>query len=124
MTGRTTTPAVITGMIVGSRKRQNRIEQARFLQPKKNRIGAQFRAEAAIAELVVRLPRSFFTIRVANLRFLVSAALEDAQHISGLRNFPAIKRIQFWNYAFGASFLCGRLWKCPDGLRQAVAIVT
>src|SRR5579859_3010230 len=53
----------------------------------------------------------------------MSTALENAEDISRLRNFPAVERIQFWNHAFSASFLCGRFWKSLDGLRQALAIV-
>ena len=55
--GRTTAGAVVSGMIVGAGQGKHRIEQARFLQAEKNRVGAQFRAEAAIAELVVGLAR-------------------------------------------------------------------
>jgi len=36
-------------MIVRAGQRHHRIDEARFLQAKKNRIGAEFRAEAAVA---------------------------------------------------------------------------
>ena len=52
--------AVVAGLIVGAGERQQRIEQARLLQSQKNRIGAQFGAEAALAQLDLRLARLFF----------------------------------------------------------------
>ena len=55
--------AIVAGMIVGAGQRHDRIEQARFLQAEENGIGAQFRAEAAVAELGRRacrdLPRDW-----------------------------------------------------------------
>ena len=47
--------AIVAGMVVGAGQGHDGIEQARFLQAEENGIGAQFGAEAAIAELVVGL---------------------------------------------------------------------
>ena len=90
VTGRTATGAIFAGMIVGTGKREDRVEQARFLQAEKDGIGAEFAAEAAIAELVIGLAGIFFARGIADLRFLATAALEHAENIAGLRNLPAI----------------------------------
>ena len=51
-------------------------------------------AEAALAEFDLWLARVFFEAGVADLRLLTAAAFEDAQHVAGLRNFPALQRIE------------------------------
>src|SRR5260370_3558078 len=123
MTRRASAAAIVAGMIVRAGKRQDGVEQSRFLQAEENRIGAQLSAEAAVAELVVRFAGIFLSIGIANLRLFATAAFEQAKDVAGLRSFPAKERIEFGNHAFRASLLEGRLWRCLDRLRQAVAIV-
>jgi hypothetical protein len=89
-------------MIVRAGKRHGGIEKARFLQAKENGIGAKFGPEAAIAKFVVRLARIFFTIGIADFGFFLSAAFEHAENVAGLRDFPAIERVEFGDNAFGA----------------------
>src|ERR1700688_1526711 len=116
--------AVIAGMIVGSRKRHDRIEKARFLQAEKYRIGTQLSAKSAIAQFVFGLAGIFFGDGIANLAFLAAAAFEHPQHIAGLRGFPAIKWIKLRKHAL-RSRLFGR-WR-GDSLYRfglAVAVVT
>src|SRR5260370_8193724 len=124
MTRRASAAAIVAGMIVRAGKRQDGVEQSRFLQAEENRIGAQLSAEAAVAELVVRFAGIFFAIGIANLRLFAPAAFEHAKDVAGLRSFPAKERIEVGNHAFRASLLEGRLWRCLDRLRQAVAIVS
>ena len=50
--------AIIAGLIVRARQREHRIHQARLLQAKKNRIGAQLRPEAAAARACRRAGRA------------------------------------------------------------------
>ena len=106
MAGRAAAVAIIAGMIVGAGQRKDRIEQARLLQAEKDRIGAQLGAEAAIAQLDVGPPGIFFRIGIADLGALSPAALEDAQNIAGLRNFPAAQRIQVRQHALGRVSSC------------------
>ena len=61
---------VIARMIVGAWQGKDRIEQAGFLEAEENRVGAQFGAEAAIAELVVGLAGIFFAIGITEFGFL------------------------------------------------------
>src|SRR6266704_3321503 len=84
MTRRAAAPAIIAGMIVRARKREDRIEQSSLLQAKKNGIRAKFRAKAAVAEFVVGLAGIFGAIGIADLSFLAAAAFENAQNISRL----------------------------------------
>src|SRR6266567_963170 len=101
MASRAATPTIVAGMVVGAGERHDGIEQACFLQAEKNRIGAQPGAKAAFTQLVVRLAGIFFAIGIADLGFLAPAAFEHAQHIPGLGSFPAKKRLEFGNHAFG-----------------------
>src|SRR5712691_11060263 len=110
-------------MIVRAGERKNRIEQSRFLQAKKYRIRAQLGSKTSFAELVIGLARLFFAIRIADLRFLAPASLEDPQHIAGLRGFPTQKWIELRKDSFGARFFRCRLRRSLDRLRLAVAIV-
>ena len=87
-------------MIVGAGQRQDGIQQARLLQAEKYRIGAQLGAESAIAQLHVGTAGIFFGIGNADFGALSPAALEHAQNIAGLRNFPARQRIQVRKHAF------------------------
>src|SRR5690242_17307136 len=76
--------AKISGMIVGARKGQHRIDQPSLLQAKKNRIRSQPRAEAPVAELVVRLAGFTLASGIPNFGFLAASTLEDPQHVAGL----------------------------------------
>src|SRR4029077_13182499 len=111
MTRRTTTGTMIAGMIVGSRQRHHWIDEPRFLQSQKHRIGTHFRAESALAQLVVWLTWLFIAGRIAELSFFLAAAFEHAQHIARLRNFPAVERIQVRQDSLAARLLRSRRWK-------------
>src|SRR5712664_2170791 len=76
--------AIVAGMIVGPRERQDGVEQASFLEAEKNGIGAQPSPEPAVAEFVVRLAGIFFPIGIADFSFLAAAPLKNAQDIPGL----------------------------------------
>src|SRR3989475_2828314 len=78
------TGAIVAGMIVGARKRQDRVEQASFLQSEKNGICTQSVPKPAVAQLVVRLARIFFAMGIRDLGFLVAAAFEHAKNVAGL----------------------------------------
>ena len=80
-------------MIVGAEKIQSGIEQPRFLQAKKNRIGAVVGAEAARAQALVGLARVFFLVGQSDFRPTPAAALKHAQNISRLRDLPTRDRI-------------------------------
>ncbi|OLE86614.1 MAG: hypothetical protein AUG07_02415 [Acidobacteria bacterium 13_1_20CM_2_60_10] len=71
-------------MIVGARKRQDRVEQASFLQSEKNGICTQSGPKPAVAQLVVRLARIFFAMGIRDLGFLVAAPFEHAKHVARL----------------------------------------
>ncbi len=81
--------AVVAGLIVGAGKRQQRIEQASLLQSQKDRIGAQFGAEAALAQFDLRLARLFFEAWIPYFRLFLAAALEDAQARCRAAKFPS-----------------------------------
>ena len=66
--------AIVTGMIVRTGKRHDGVEQACFLEAKKNGIGAQFGAETAFTKLVVRLAGIIFAIGITNFAFLAASA--------------------------------------------------
>ena len=124
MASRATAGAVVSGMIIGAGQGKDGIEQARFLQAEKNRIGAQFRAEAAIAEFVVGLARMLLACGIADFGLLAAASFEHAQKVARLRSFPAIKRREF-----GKNPLKARLFRCGwrnrlDRLSDACAVVT
>src|SRR5271166_4279798 len=110
-------------MIVGARQGHDGIKEARFLKTEKNGIGAVFRAEAAATELIVGLAGIVFATRIAELGLFAAAALEDAQDIAGLGDFPAIQWFKFGDDALGARFFGQRRRIRFDGLRFAVAIV-
>src|SRR5712692_4746283 len=55
MTSRAAAAAIVARMIIGARKRHDRVEQTCLLQAEENRIGAKLRAEAAFTQLVVWL---------------------------------------------------------------------
>src|SRR5947209_6566788 len=65
VTGRATARSIIARMIVGPKKSEQGIVQSRFLQTKKDRIGAIQRAKAAFGETAIRMTVRFFTVRLA-----------------------------------------------------------
>src|SRR5713226_4344274 len=123
VTRRTPAAAIVAWMIVGARKRHDRIEQSRFLQPEENGIGTQSRSKAAVAEFIVRLAGIFFARGIADFGFLPSAAFKNAKHVARLRSLPAKERIKFGNHAFGAGFFRRGLWRRLDRLWPPIAIV-
>src|SRR5260370_39414744 len=123
MTRRASAAAIVARMIVRAGKRQDGVEQSRFLQAEKNGIGAQLSAEAAVAEFVVRFAGIFFAIGIANLRLLAPAAFEHAENVAGLRSFPAEEWVEFGNHTLGASLFGHWLGRSLDRLRHAIAVV-
>src|SRR6266852_3729892 len=123
VTRRTPAAAIVAGMIVRARKRQDGVEQARFLQAEENGIGAQPGSEAALAEFVVRLAWLLFAVGIADLSFFSPAAFEHAKDVARLRSFPAKKRIELRNHALGAGFFRRGLWRRLDRLWPPIAIV-
>src|SRR5580692_11647370 len=114
VTGGAAAAAIVAGSVVGAGQREQRIEQARFLQAEKNGIGAQECAEAAFAELVVGAAGFFFAIGIADFTFFFATALEDAQYVAGLRDFPAFERREFRDDAFRARFFGRGGWHGED----------
>src|ERR1700687_2678525 len=110
-------------MIVRAGQRKNRIEQTRFLQPKKYRIRTQRGSKTSFAELVIGPARFFFAIRIANLRFLAPSSLENPQHIAGLRSFPAQKWIELGKDSLGARLFRRWLRRSLDRLRLSITII-
>ena len=123
MASRAATGAIVAGMIVRARKRHDGVEQARFLEAEKNGVGAQPGAEAAFAELVVRLAGIFFAIGIADFRLLAAATFENAQDVSGLGSFPSEQRIELGNHAPGAGFFGRGPGRSLNRLRFAATIV-
>ena len=115
--------AVVAGLIVGAGKRQQRIEQARLLQSQKDRIGAQLGAEAALAQFDLRLARLFFEAWIPDFWLLPAASFEDAQDVAGLRNFPALQRIEIRQHSFLADLFRRGRRKGEQSLRFAVGAV-
>src|SRR5436305_15040286 len=90
----TTASTIVSGMIVGSGKRQQLVEEPGLLQAQKNWIGAQQRAEAPVAQLHVRTSWLILILGIAYLATLAAASLEHPQHIAGLRDLPSLQRYQ------------------------------
>ena len=82
--GRAAAAAIVARFVVGAGQREHRIEQTRFLKAEKNGIGAKESTETALAELVVGAAGLFFAIRVSDFAFFFTAALKNAQDVSGL----------------------------------------
>src|SRR5471032_3023637 len=81
-------------MIVRTHEIKQRIIQPRFLQIQKNRIGAEQRAESAIAQTASGPAGLFKRIWIAELQLLLAAALEDAEQIAWLADVEARQRIK------------------------------
>ena len=95
MTSCASTRAIIAGLIVRSRHREERVEQARFLQAKEYGVGAKLRTESAGAEPVVRFACIVSAHRLADFAFRPAAAFEHTQYVARLRNLPALERRDF-----------------------------
>ncbi len=114
---------VVAGLIVGAGERQQRIEQAGLLQSEKNRIGAQFGAEAALAQFDLRLARLFFEAWIPYFRLFPAASFEHAQDVAGLRNLPALQRIEIRQHSFLADLFRRGRREGEQSLRFAVGAV-
>src|SRR5215213_7414127 len=94
VTGGAAAAAIVTRLIVRAGKRQQWIEQSRLLQTEKNRIDAQLRAEASIAQLHLGPSGFIFSRGIAHLTAPPAAALEYTKHVAGLRDFPSRQWIE------------------------------
>ena len=116
--------AIIAGMIVRAGQRHHRVNETRLLQTKKDGIGTQLGAKAAIAQLGVRFAGLLVARWIPKFGFFLATAFEYAKYIAGLRSFPAIERCEFPQNAFRALFFRGWRRKRLDGLWPAFAVVT
>src|ERR1700722_13363762 len=112
--------AVITWLVVRAGEAEQRIEQTGFLETQKNRVGAQQRAESSLSQFHVRLSWFFFQRWNSNFRFFLAAAFENAEHVAGLGNFPALDGFEVREHALQLDFLGRRGWKRYKSLRLAV----
>src|SRR5882672_3601294 len=112
--------AIVAGLVIRSRKRKQGIEQSRFLQAEKYRVGAKLGAEYAIAKFIVWLSCIVRAHLLADFTLGSAAALEYAENVSGLRNFPAFERSDLGQHALTPDFFRARMWNCLDRLRRAV----
>src|SRR5258708_34816318 len=124
MASRAPARTVVAGMIVRSRQEKTRVKQPRLLQSQKYRIGAKLSPKPAVAQLVIRLSGTLLAAGIPNLPLLLAASFEHAQHISRLRNFPAIQRVQFRQDAFHTSLFSSRRRTRLHRLRLSVAVIT
>ncbi len=95
--------SIIAGVIVGARKREQRIKQPRLLQPEEDRIDAQARPQTTIAQLHLRLARQLEDVRTADIRrqpFQLAASFKNAQDIARLSHLPAWQWQQKWKDPF------------------------
>ena len=100
-----------------------RIEQARFLKAEENGVGAEFGAEAAIAEFDFRFAGIFFEAGVADFGLLTAAAFKDSEHVAGLRDFPALDWFEVRQNPFLRDFFLSRWRRGDETLRLAVRAV-
>src|SRR5215470_16889566 len=96
-------------MIVRAEEIQSRIEQARLLQSQVNRIRSLRGAESARTQTFIRLAGIFVSIRQPRFQPPATAALENAENVSRLRDFPTRQRIQERQNAFQSFLFCGWL---------------
>ena len=92
--------SIVARMVVGARHGKYRIQQASLLQTQKHGVGAKLGAKSAFAQLHIRLAGCLSRIWIAKLRAFTTSALEHAQHVAGLRNFPTRQRIEVRKNAF------------------------
>ncbi len=73
--------------------------------------------------LIVRLARLFLEAWIPYLRLFPAAAFEDAQDVAGLRNLPALQRIQIRQHSFLADLFRRGRREGEQSLRRAVGAV-
>ena len=112
--GRAAARPVIARMIVRPHEVQQRIVQPRLLQIEQHRINAVERAETAFRQTTQRLAGRLERIRVAELKLLLAATLEDAQQIARLADGEARQRIDEGKNAVGAR----HFWRDRNGTFQ------
>jgi hypothetical protein len=100
MTGAAAAGAVVARLIVGARKREQRIQQAGLLQSEECGIGTQLRSKAARAQFDIGTARLFVEKRNSGLGFRSAAAFKHAQNVSRLRHLPALQRLKIRQHAF------------------------
>jgi hypothetical protein len=94
VTRRTACGAIVAGLVIRPEVIERRIQKTCLLQAEVNGIRAVIRAESTGAEAFVRLTRLLVLIWVADLEASLTAALEDAKDIPGLRYLPPRERLQ------------------------------
>src|SRR5919201_236135 len=90
--GRAAGGAKIARLVVRAEEGEQRIEQPRLLQAEEDRVRAQPRAQAPIAQLDFGLARQLIRVRAADVRgqaLALAPALEDAQDVAWLGYLPA-----------------------------------
>src|SRR5687768_15457671 len=111
-------------MIIRAQKIERRIQQTRFLYPQVNRIGTIIGSQSARAQAFVRFARLFLFVRQTYFESPPSAALENPQNVSRLRDLPARQWIQKSKKAPGAPLLRCGLGILNQSLRSAGLAVT
>src|SRR5580704_19446550 len=115
--------AVIAGLIVRAGKRKQRIEEAGLLKSQEDRICAKLRSESPFAQLDRGLARVVVQVRISDFRSLSPATFKYAEHISRLRNLPALQGFERRQNSFLLDFLQGRWRRCDQALRLSVGPV-
>ncbi len=118
-----TAGAVVAGVVIGAEEIQRRIEQAGLLQPQKNRVGAIFRAQTAIAEAGAGPAGIVFGFRDARFRAKPPAALEDTQDVARLGDLKPRQRVEIGELGLALDCLDRRRRNGLDPLRHAVHAV-
>ena len=67
----------IAGLVIGTGKREKRIEKTRFLQTEKNGIRTKQGAETTFAQFIVGTAGFFLAIGISDFTFLPAAAFEN-----------------------------------------------
>src|SRR3989442_1882042 len=80
-------------MIIRAKKSEQRIVQACFLQPEKNRIGAIEGAEPALGQTISRAAVWFGARRKPELQLFFSTFFEDAQDVSRIAQVETRERL-------------------------------
>jgi hypothetical protein len=122
VTRRAAAGTVVAGMVVGAHQGGQRIEQARLLQSQEHRVGTQHRPKPARAELDFgQTGQIGFREGVAHFRLLPAPALEDAQDVARLRDFPPGQRRDERDDAAILPF--GRRWRLEGHQRLGRAVL-
>src|SRR5918911_2658874 len=80
-------------MIVRAQEVERRVQKACLLQAQIDGVCALQSSESARAQSLVGFPVVFILVGQPDFKATLSAALEDAQDVAGLRNLPAGKGI-------------------------------